>query len=135
MATQFDIIFDEVARNLIDLFGIPAQYIVLTDDAVYDPTSLSVDPDTASHGQSSAATNVTSSPALNYKREFIDGTTIQVGDTYVFIYSYDGLSPKTGDSFIIHSKTFSIEGVQPYYSGELVAAWKLQLRKGVTDAD
>jgi hypothetical protein len=133
MAEEFDIKFAAVAVALIDKFGIPAQYIVLTDDAVYDPSTI--DPNAASHDQTSAATNVTSSPALNYKREFIDGTTIQVGDNYVFIYSYDGLLPKTGDDFIIHSKTFSIKGVQPYYSGELVAAWKLQLRKGVTDGD
>ena len=133
MATKYDVIFDAVAKNLIDKFGIAAQYIVLTDDAVYDPSTI--DPDAATHDQSSVATNVTSSPALSYDREFIDGTTIQVGDNYVFIYSYDGLSPKTGDNFIIHGKTFSIKGIQPYYSGELVAAWKLQLRKGVTDAD
>jgi len=133
MATQFDVIFDAVAKNLIDLFGIPAQYIVLTDDAVYDPSTIDVD--TASHDQNSAAVNVTSSPTLSYQREFIDGTTIQVGDNYVFIYSYDGLSPKTGDDFIINGKTFSIKGIQPYYSGELVAAWKLQLRKGATDAN
>jgi hypothetical protein len=133
MAEEFDILFDAVAKKLIDKFGIPAQYVELTDDAVYNPTTI--DPDAASHDQSSAVTNVTSSPALNYEREFIDGTNIQVGDNYVFIYSYDGLTPKTGDNFIIHSKTFSIKGIQPYYSGELVAAWKLQLRKGVTDAD
>ncbi len=133
MAEEFDILFDEVAKKLIDKFGIPAQYLELTDDAVYDPSTI--DPDAATHSQSSVTTNVTSSPALNYERQFIDGTNIQIGDSYVFIYSYDGLTPKTGDNFIIHSKTFSIKGVQPYYSGELVAAWKLQLRKGVTDAD
>lgn len=133
MATPLDISLVPKIKALIDKLGISSTYRVEAEDAPYDPASF--DPDTADHSTSTVDTVIVSTPILAYESADIDGTVIQVSDAYVFIYDSEVFTPAVDDSFIIAGQTWRVMNTEAFYTGELIAAWKLQLRKGALSAD
>lgn len=133
MATPLDISLVPKIKALIDKHGISATYTAESEATAYDPTSF--DPDAASHATTTTDAIVISTPPLAYESTDIDGTVVQVADTYVFIYDYTTITPATDDLFVIAGETWRVVNTEAFYTGELIAAWKLQLRKGATSAN
>ena len=134
MATPLDISLVPKIKALIDKHGISATYRAEAEVAAYDPSTF--DPEASpDHATSTSDTVVVSTPTLAYLAADIDGTVVKVSDTYVFIYDYTGFTPTTDDLFIIVGQTWRVVETEAFYTGELIAAWKLQLRKGATSAD
>jgi hypothetical protein len=133
MATPLDISLVPKIKDLIDKHGISATYMSESEVAEYDPTLK--DPDNASHDTEVSDTIVVSTPPFAFDAADIDGTVVQVADAYVFIYDSEDFTPATDDSFIIAGQTWRVMNTEAFYTGELIAAWKLQLRKGAKRAD
>ena len=133
MATPLDISLVPKIKALIDKLGISSTYRSEAESAAYDPASF--DPDTADHATSTVDTVIVSSPILAYESADIDGTVVQVSDAYVFIYDSEVFTPANNDLFVIVGKTWRVINTEAFYTGELIAAWKLQLRKGALSAD
>lgn len=72
------------------------------------------------------ATPVVSTPPLQFSKRY-DGDTIKRDDLAVFIQPT--LTPAVGNRLRIDSQTYNIVNVMPLYTGTLIAAFKLQLRK------
>ena len=134
MATPLDLSLAPKIKALIDKHGIAATYRSEAEVAAYDPSTF--DPEASpDHATSTSDTVVVSTPTLGYESADIDGTVVQIADTYVFIYDYTEFTPATDDSFIIVGQTWRVVNTEAFYTGELIAAWKLQLRKGALSAD
>lgn len=69
-------------------------------------------------------------PPTPYSRRYIDGDLIQEGDMLTFVAN-DTLefTPINGMRAELNSVSWFVVSVQAIYSGELVAAWELQLRR------
>jgi hypothetical protein len=70
------------------------------------------------------------SPPYPYSRKFVDGDTVRAEDCMTIIKG-DGLAftPVPGMQVTFDGQTWTSVSVRPYYSGELVAAWEVQLRR------
>ena len=124
--TPLDVSLTPKIIALIAKHGISATYSQVSASIEYDPSNL--DEFTGSHGITETDTTVISTPTLNYENQDIDGTNVRASDCYVFIKDYEFI-PANGDVFTIDSKDWKIVMTTKYSTGELTAAWKLQLRK------
>lgn len=123
--TQFDDKFLPLAKRLVDKFGKVVTYEERPDPSSYDPTTGGVDETIALPTYS-----VKIAPPDQYKDFFIDGEIIEVGDTKTIIAA-QGLefTPTKGSAFFIDNTVWRIVNIGPLYSGELIAAYVLQLRQ------
>ena len=134
MATPLDVSLVPKIKALIDKHGISATYTGEVAVAAYDPSTY--DPETnIDYATTDTSTTVISTPPLAFESSDIDGTVVQVADTYVFIYDYTQFTPATDDKFVIVGQTWRVVNMEAFCTGELIAAWKLQLRKGATSAN
>jgi len=105
-------------REIINLYGVPAYYLE-TPLNVYDPTT----------GKSLVGDNtripLTVSPPGRFSRQIND--SILIDD--MGIYILPDLVPKPGNRIEVNTITYNIVMVFPLYTGLLIAAYKLQLRK------
>ena len=126
MPTPLDISLVPKIVALITKVGISATYTEVTK-AVYDPSAMNEF--TGSYEATSEDFAVISTPTLNYENQEIDGDNILARDCYVFIKDYSTFTPKPSDVFTTSGKDWRIVMTTPYSTGDLTAAWKLQLRK------
>ena len=69
-------------------------------------------------------------PPKRFENSVVDGELIQLGDAQVTLADYAKVvTPKSGDKITIDSEVWTVVAVGKVFSGELVATWKLQLRR------
>ena len=121
MPTAFDNIFVPLATQLVDnTFGF---------DATHRRVTRSYDPDTGKNTVSNADTTVKITPPSPYDERRIDGTLIQIGDEQIIMSSNSGVVPQTSDLFVIGGNIWQVVRISPIVSGELTAAYSVQLRQ------
>lgn len=121
MTGKLDSTFRPLAVNLISDFGSTATWTRQT--STFDPsTGKTTDADTSY--------SVVISPPAPYNNRRVDGTVIQVGDTMAMLAA-EGLAftPTIGDYLTHKTIRWQVVGLVPIYSGELISAYEVQLRK------
>ena len=69
-------------------------------------------------------------PPENYTHSFIDGDLIRVGDQKTIVSNQgNSFVPDVGWAITLDSTVWKIVKTNALYSGELIAAWELQLRQ------
>lgn len=88
------------------------------------------DPSTGQTVTTETDYSVVSTPPADFSRSRVDGTLIQQGDMYIEIAAQGlAIAPEDTDKVTIDGQVWSIVGISPVYSGELVTMYGLQLRK------
>lgn len=121
MAT-LDALFPGLAARLIDTFGATAslETVSKTDDLASGKVSESV-----------SATAVKITPPEPFAIGAIDSTLVQAGDvtTLVAAQGTSATPVANRDRLVFAAQTWQIVAVDPIYSGDAVAAYRLQLRR------
>lgn len=129
MPTKFDPIFRKLAKDMVALFGVT--------NGMYNqisPGKMNDDTNTVQIGQNSQKMQM--SPPLRYARENVDGTKIRSDDSRIYIAAPDFEDvfsdevPKTDDTICVNEILFKVIKPHPIYSGDQVAAYRLQCRRG-----
>lgn len=120
--TTLDKILPGLAERLIDKFGAGAslEIVTKTDDLASGKVSESV-----------VATPVNITPTEPFAIGQIDGTLVQAGDL-ITLAAAQGLSTApvaNRDRLVFASETWQVVAVDPVYSGDSVAAYRLHLRR------
>lgn len=131
MPTTFDVSFRALAQKLVAKFGVSTgTYTLITHGTMNDDTNKV-------EGSTTNAQVITMSPPVSYKKEDIDGSLILSDDFKVYIAAPDfetafGANAKvqTDDIVLINGITARVIEANPIYSGEQVAAYAVQLRRG-----
>lgn len=121
MTTFGDEMRDLAVELIDDDLGIEMTYQTSTMGAF--------DPATQKATETLASITVKGSPPFPFRDEFIDGDTIQQKDIQTFLAEKDlTFIPDTNGVIIFNSVTYRILRVEPIYSDEREAAWRLHLR-------
>jgi len=134
MVTAFDTVFRDVAKNLISLFGVTStagEYTSIAFSAIDVDTS-------APTGNVSTTLPLNMSPPLKFAIGDVDGTTITTKDMQIIIAGPDwdaqfSVQPTVNDILKVNGLAFRVINPNPIYSGNLVAAYKMQVRAGHAD--
>lgn len=121
MTTLDDTILPTVL-SVIASVGIPATFAETTKD--YKPATGAV------RELTNTSRSATVSPPQRFKDQFVNGDTIQSADCYVYLAG-SGLpfTPVKSMRVTVLAVTYSIVEINPLYSGESIAAYKIHLRK------
>lgn len=130
MTTTFDNIFRQAAVDLIKVFGVTkGRYTVMSDPIMDDDTNTACPVENTKRMQMS--------PPVKYKRMDVDGTIIRSDDAKIYIAAphweakFHKRVPRSSDVVEVSGQTFTVVNeVNPIYSGDKVAAYQLQVRKG-----
>ena len=134
MPTEFDTKFRALGKKLVGKFGVTTGTYRSASRTPINPMDI-----ISGGGEVTNTSNdqaITMSPPLRYKKMDIDGSTIQSHDMYVIIsgedwdVAYPSATPQANDSLIINSENFIVINPDLIYSGEQVAAYKIQVRRG-----
>jgi len=126
--SAFDDVFVPVATTLVDLFGVSATYTTTAEGAM----------DFATGGitVTEVDVGVTATPPAAYQKEDMNDT-IRTHDLSSMVAGAQWralkgttVHPESGDKLTINSETYTIVSTSPLYSGEEVAVYTLQLRRG-----
>ena len=135
MATSFDLKFRALAVKLIKKFG-----VTLGNGTVARVTPGVMDQSTGKIVNTTDVKIISMSPPVRYKQKDIDGTSIQSDDFKVFIAGADwdaafpGEELKPNEVLILNGITVRVLEPNPVYSGDLIALYAMQCRKGSADA-
>ncbi len=111
-----------VAKQMLDDFGRDVVYVV--DAGVFDPATSTV-----TDSKTDEAVKIV--PPFPYERRFEDGDTIVEGDMLSYMAAQNSpVTPILGATIKDGSQHWKIVNVDPIYSGNSLALWKLQLRGG-----
>lgn len=93
------------------------------------PGSYSHTTGAASAGASLGTVRCT--PPAGYAQRYVDGDVIRQGDVQLYLAG-QGLTftPEPGQRVTFDSTTYTVVAARPIYSGDLVAAWEVQARRG-----
>lgn len=81
-------------------------------------------------GTSTTTYSVTVTPPAPYASKFIDGDTIRDGDALIYLAAQDlAFTPAAGQRVTIDSAVWTVTRANAIYSGELVCAWEVGLRR------
>lgn len=119
--TELDGELPQDVFETIEEIGVAASFsiVVKTRDPVAG-TVTAVDNGTASR-------KVT--PPVGYDKEFVDGTSVLATDEYVLVAALNlPFTIEEGMEISLVGGTRRVESIKPLRSGELVAAYQLQLR-------
>lgn len=121
MPTAFDNIFVPLAEQLIDkTFGFAVTH--RREARTYDPV-------TGKNTTSNTDTPILITPPAPYALRRINNTTVIEGDQWAKMSSASGIVPASGDKFVIGSVVWQVIRVEPIVSGELTAAYTVQMRQ------
>lgn len=131
MPTAFDTKFRALAKKLVAKFGVTTGiYTKITHGTMNDDTNKV-------EGGSTNAQSIAMSPPVRYDQADIDGSNIRYEDFKVYIAATDfedafgaAATVDTEDILEINGITLRIIEPDPIYSGEQVAVYKIQVRKG-----
>lgn len=120
--TALDDALIPVVLQLITDFGKDMTFTVISSE--------SFDASTGSVTTTDSTVTIKGSPPSPYEERYIDGDLIQDGDAEVFIAS-SGLTftPENGQVVTFDSERWVVQKVGKVFSGESIAAYRLQLRK------
>lgn len=123
MATALDLQIGPAVLAVIARVGKVVTWTVKSG-GTKNPTAGTVD------GVTTTNYTVKCSPPSAYEQRYVDGKLIQQGDAKL-ILAGQGLAftPALGQSVTIDGVVWRVLGVDPIYSGELIAAWKVQVRR------
>lgn len=111
----------DIVKEAIDLFETTAQ-LRRTNSSYVESTDVET--------QTQTNVSLMCSPPERYKQWEIDGTSIKLGDLWTYIAANDvPFTPDTACQFVFNSIIYSVVRVVPHHSGNLVAAYELQLRR------
>lgn len=120
MAT-LDALFPGLAARLIDRFGAVASLETVTkvDDLVSGNVT-----------ETAVTAKIKITPPEPFTIGLIDGTLVEAGDMTTLVAGQDMATAPTAnrDRLVFAADTWQIVAVDPIYSGDLVAAYRLQLR-------
>ena len=123
MPTVLDDALVPAALDMINRFGRNMEFT--------NPRDKSYDPATGI-GSESICRSLTAkaSPPIDYEQRYIDGESVKRGDARIFLAG-SGLAftPERDMTVKFDSITFKAISVIIYYSGELIAAYEVQLRR------
>ena len=121
MATPLDDILVPKVIDLINKFGISVDFI--------EKTSKTYDRATGAGGDTPAPHTVKSSPAVDVDDSYIDNDLVRQGDSVIYLASDIPFTPVKGIKATIYGIVWKTVKVRPLYSGDLIAAWELILRR------
>jgi hypothetical protein len=123
MATELDTLILPKVLELIGRYGKLVSFSVTTG-ATQNAGAGTVT------GGTTTAHSVKASPPYPYESRYIDGDLVLVGDSRLYLAG-SGLAftPAPGQVVTIDSAKWRVVRVNPIYSGELVAAWEVQVRR------
>ena len=136
MSTPFDAIFGDVANDLVGLFGVQQGGSDPVKGQYEKVTFGAVDLDTNEATKAANAQTIDMSPPLKYKTKDLVPQLIEADDCKVIISGQDWVSafpsetPAVGDILTINGENFFVVNPNPIYSGNDVAAYKMQCRQG-----
>ena len=117
---------DGVLRPLAkSLFADIGKEVTLRRDngTVFDPVTGTTAPDIEDF-------TITVTPPTSYSRELVDGTLVQTSDLQVSMAAQDAPTvPTLVDQILIDGTEYSIQAVEPIYSGDLPAFYRIQVRR------
>jgi hypothetical protein len=121
--TPFDLKLPSTAKRLVTRHGIAGVFS--------KPSTPNYDPTTGRTDDSVALTYlVTMIPPYNYTVDRINGTTVLKTDLCTIIAALDlGFVPTTNMLISAVNEVYRIISIETYRTGELIAAYELQLRK------
>jgi len=109
------------AVELADELGKQITHVRITQS--YDPT-------TGQTTETETTESVNAVPPQELDLSRVDGSLIQTGDTFVGLPAPSvSQVPSSNDSIRFDGDTWSVVRVQPIYSGEKVALYRVQLRE------
>lgn len=121
MPGKLDSVMVPLANALIGDFGKTVSYKQRASS--YDAAS----------GKTTFTETVTSAiiaPPEPYKQSRVDGSVVQMGDVMTAIAgSAISFVPEISDRVLLNDVDWQVVGVNPVFSGELVAMYELQLRQ------
>lgn len=122
--TELDDVLVPAVQELLDDLGRDVIFTVADVSSTYD----------ASTGESTKSTNnytVKATPPYPYSDRMISSGIVQMGDMRMLVAAEDlDFTPTPGDLVTWDSgDVWRTIQVSPIYSGELICAWELQLRK------
>lgn len=122
MATTLDTTIRPKVVALLALYGTA---VAFTDK----PGSYSRATGAASAGASLGSVQAT--PPEGYESRYVDGDVVKAGDSRIYIAG-QGLTftPAAGQKFAVGGITYHVVSAKPIYSGDQVAAWEVQGRRG-----
>jgi hypothetical protein len=132
MPGQLDTVFRPLAERLIEQFGMSMTYIQVAES--FDATTGKV---TATETQHS----VVGTPPVPLSKRLASGEsyravlgevfdTVEAGDLITTIKAQNlGFTPALGDRLVYNDSTWQVVRVDPTYSGELPAAFTVQIRQ------
>lgn len=129
MPTVFDKKFRKLAKKLLKKFGITTGSYTQITTGVFDDDSNTV-------SNSENTQQIQMSPPLGYSQQDRALETIQADDFKIFIAGPDWddkfpiTQPEVSDRIVLPFGAFTVVFIKPIYSGELIAAYQLQVRKG-----
>jgi len=135
MATVFDTKFRALAVKLINRFG-----VTLGNGTIKRVTPGLMNQDTGKIGNTTSDQIIPMSPPIGYKQGDIDGETIRRDDFKIFVAGadWDAAFPaeelKPNEVLIINGITVRVLDPNPIYSGDQVALYAMQCRKGSGNA-
>lgn len=135
MPTVFDVKFRALARKLIAKFGVTTgTYTRVIAGGMNDDTNKV-------EGSTTDTQPLPMSPPIRYDQAEIDGTNIKYDDFIIYIAAPDfeeafdpALKVIPEDIIEVNGVTVRVIKPDPIYSGEQVAAYKIQVRKGPNSA-
>lgn len=123
MTAELDPVLVPVALDLIDRFGFDMEMTVKAE-GTYDPATGTTS------GQTETTTTRKGSPPIGYESKFIDGDHIRMGDVQIFVAGSGlAITPIVGMKIVFLTETWHAISIKRLYSGLLIAAWDIQLRK------
>lgn len=148
MSTPFDTIFGKMAKDIVGLFGVQQGDSDVLKGSYNKVANGRVDPNTNVATRVSNIQAIDMSPPIAYKIEnmklgFERSTApslIQAGDCQILIAGQDwdtafpNDQPQTDDVITINNFAFFVVEPNPIYSGNDVAVYKMQVRKGSRNA-
>lgn len=121
MPGQLDTIFRDLAPKLIGDFG---------SSATWKSTSEAYSAATGKTTVTETDYSIVISPPEPYNNRMIDGEVIQVGDAQCLLQGKGlAFTPAIADVVLHKTVRWKVVGLNPIYSGELIAAYEVQLRK------
>lgn len=120
MTTRLDTKIKSKVIEVIDTYG---------KSVTYRRYSSSHDVDTGNVVQTTTDTAVKVSPPQGVTVDQMNRLGVKHGSQYVVIANEGVVTPTTDDALVIDSIVWRISTLEPYYSGDNIAAWALFMER------
>lgn len=124
MTAELDSTLPAKAAELVDRYGIEVVYTRVTGQT-YTPSTGAVS------GGTTTNYTMTVTPPAPVSRSMVESGFATALDSVVY-FAGSGLAfePSTGDKIAMRGKTWRVQSVQGYASGEVTALWQVTVQAG-----